>query len=204
MEQEPPPPRRLPSDTASEELLQRAQRGERHALDVLIARYLPQLRQWVHRVLPHWARSVADTADVVHETLLHTLVNLRAFEPRKDGALRAYLRRALLNRVRDQIRHANVRKGTSVIDEDVFLAPHQPAGTSPLEAAIAQQEHEHYISALRELSPTDRHAIVARIELGYSYEQLAIALGKSTPGAARVAVRRGLVRLAKTMASGSR
>jgi len=40
---------------------------------------------------------------------------------------------------------------------------------------------------------------VGRIDLGYSYEQLAIVSGRVTPDATRVAVRRALVRLAKTM-----
>ena len=41
--------------------------------------------------------------------------------------------------------------------------------------------------------------IIARVEMGYSYEELAEALGKPTPEAARKAARRALVRLAGEM-----
>jgi len=40
---------------------------------------------------------------------------------------------------------------------------------------------------------------VGRIELEYSYEQLALILRKPTPGAARMAVRRALIRLGDEM-----
>jgi DNA-directed RNA polymerase specialized sigma24 family protein len=37
---------------------------------------------------------------------------------------------------------------------------------------------ERYERALQQLSEADREAIVGRLELGYSYEELAEALGK--------------------------
>jgi DNA-directed RNA polymerase specialized sigma24 family protein len=45
----------------------------------------------------------------------------------------------------------------------------------------------------------EREAIIARVELGYSYEELAEALGKPTPDAARKTAHRALVRLAEEM-----
>jgi hypothetical protein len=42
--------------------------------------------------------------------------------------------------------------------------------------------------------------IVGRIELGYNYEQLALIRNKATPGAARQAVRRAIIKLAEKMA----
>ena len=45
----------------------------------------------------------------------------------------------------------------------------------------------------------DRTAIVASIELGYTYDQIALVLDKPSAEAARLAVRRALVRLGKEM-----
>ena len=45
----------------------------------------------------------------------------------------------------------------------------------------------------------ERQAIIARIELGYTYEELAEALGKPTPDAARKTAQRALVRRAQEM-----
>jgi DNA-directed RNA polymerase specialized sigma24 family protein len=52
---------------------------------------------------------------------------------------------------------------------------------------------------LKRLRAADREAILGRLELGYSYEQLALILKKPTPGAARLAVRRALLRLSDEM-----
>lgn len=177
----------------SRELLRRARAGDRHALDSLFAGVLPQLKRWAHRRVPGWARNAADTGDLVQETVLQTIRNLESFEPQRDGALLRYLRRSLLNRVRDQFRHA-ARHPRAILDDN----QPDPAG-SPLEFVIARENNERYAQALKQLRSADRKAIVARIELGYTYEQLALVLDKPSPGAARLAVRRALLRLAEEM-----
>ncbi len=55
---------------------------------------------------------------------------------------------------------------------------------------------------MRLLKPEEREAIIARIELGYSYEELAAALNKPTADAARKTAQRALVRLAEEMKRG--
>ena len=44
--------------------------------------------------------------------------------------------------------------------------------------------------------------MVARLELGYNYSQIALAAGRPSVDAARMAVRRALLRLAEEMGSG--
>jgi DNA-directed RNA polymerase specialized sigma24 family protein len=61
---------------------------------------------------------------------------------------------------------------------------------------------ERYETARGKLNPEDQRAIVARCEWGLSHEEVAQALGKPSASAARAAVHRALVRLAKEMASG--
>lgn len=184
------------SMTASGELLRRARIGDPHALDRLFSRYLPALQRWAHRRVPLWARNAADTGDIVQDTLLHTFTNLDSFEAQREGALLGYLRRALLNRVRDQFRHA-ARHPTGAL-EDV----HADRGASPLDTAIDRDDRRRYTAALARLRAADRTAIVARVELGYDYDQLALLLGKRSAEAARLAVRRALVRLAADMQHG--
>ena len=58
---------------------------------------------------------------------------------------------------------------------------------------------EQYEQALRRLKPEEREAIIGRIEMGYSYDELAEVLGKPTSDAARKAAQRALVRLAEEM-----
>ena len=84
--------------SSSLHLFRRARRGDSSALDALFARHLPRLRRWAHGRLPKWARSVADTTDLVQDVLLQTFRRLANFEPRRDQALQAYLRMAIDNR----------------------------------------------------------------------------------------------------------
>ena len=61
---------------------------------------------------------------------------------------------------------------------------------------------EHYERALERLKPEEREAIIARVEMDYTYEELAQVLGKPTAEAARKAAQRALVRLAEEMKRG--
>ena len=175
-------------------LLARAQAGDRVALESLIARYLPRLQRWASGRLPRWARDTADTQDLVQETLFQTFKKIERFEARGEGALFAYLRQAILNRIRDELRRAKRRPATSEIDSEL-----QDHGRSPLEEAIGREAIERYERALATLRQEDREAVVARIELGYTNEEIAGLLGKPTANAARMAVERAIVRLAKEM-----
>ncbi len=186
----------LASDT-SFQLVERAKNGDRDALNRLIARYLPALRRWASGRLPRWARDMADTEDLVQETLVRTFNRIEMFEYQREGALQAYLRQAVMNRIRDEFRRAGRRPGPLALDENA-VAP----DASPLEEAIGREALERYEAALQRLRAEDREAIIARVELGADYPEMARALGKPSPDAARVAVGRALVRLAKEMSHG--
>jgi RNA polymerase sigma-70 factor (ECF subfamily) len=130
----------------------------------------------------------------VQETLFQTFKRIEAFEPRGEGALQAYLRQAVLNRIREELRRAKRRPPTSELDPEA-----EGNARSPLEEAIGQEAVERYEQALARLRPTDRELVVARIELGYTNQEIAELLDKPTPNAARMAAERAIIRLAKEM-----
>ena len=175
-------------------LIERARAGDHEAMERLFARHLKPLQRWTRSRLPKWARDLADTDDLVQDTLLQTFRKIEDFEPRRVGALQAYLRQAVLNRIRNELR----RKGREPHATD-FDGIDVESVESPLEQAIGREAVERYEAALLRLTADEREAIVARVEMGYSYEELAEALGKPTPEAARKAARRALVRLAEEM-----
>lgn len=179
---------------SSFELIQLAQGGDADALGRLLQRYLPALRRWAHGRLPRYARDMSDTQDLVQEAITRTLLNFKKFEYRGDGALQAYLRQAVLNRIRDEARRVGRRPFHDDLNENI-----RDKGTSPLERAIGTQAIDRYEAALAALEPADREAVVARLELGYSYEEIALLVGKPTPDAARMAVARAIKRLADSM-----
>jgi len=180
--------------TGTLELLEQFRRGDARARDLLVERSLPQLRKWARGRLPQWARSLADTQDLVQDAVMRALPKLEHFEARHPGALQSYLREAVQNRIYDEVRKVSNRPGLDELPEEMpDLAP------SPLEQAIGKQGFDRYEKALKTLKPADRDAIVARIELQQSYEEVAIALGKPNANAARMAVTRALARLIEAM-----
>jgi RNA polymerase sigma-70 factor (ECF subfamily) len=188
-------PPQLPGGADSTvELMRRAKQGDRDALDRLFARYMRPLHRFASGRLPPWARDVVDTDDLVQETLLKTVRNVGTFEPQESGSFHAYLRQGLKNRIRDEVKKAARSPAAGGLER----TPREP-GASPLEQTIGRQALERYERALERLQEDEREAVVARIELGMSYEEVARAVGKPSSDAARMMVSRALVRLAKEM-----
>lgn len=176
------------------ELLELAKGGDSLALDRLLERCVPALRRWAHGRLPPTARGLNDTADIVQDSIIAAMRRLEAFESRHQGALQAYLRQAVMNRIRDVIRQHNRRPQVSVLSDGI-----QDEATSPLEAAIGAENLERYEAALQRLDPRDREAIIGRLEMLYEYDELAMVLGRPSAAAARMAVTRAMKRLAEEM-----
>jgi RNA polymerase sigma-70 factor (ECF subfamily) len=193
-----PPPASEPSApaalVATTELLRQAKAGDRSALESLVARYLPRLRSWASGRLPMRARSLLDTSDLVQETLLRTLERLDQVEVRGPGGFQAYVRSAVLNRIRDEIRWAARRPGPEGVPETL-----QSADPSPLELAVGADLVARYESALATLTEEERQLLHLRIELDYDYGEIAAMTDRASRDAARMAVTRALKRLAEAM-----
>jgi RNA polymerase sigma-70 factor (ECF subfamily) len=191
------PPNRLdPTTVASTtvRLLARARAGDGHALNQLFERFGPELRRLARGRLPRHARGAVDTPDLVQDTLVQTFTHIDRFEDRGDGALRAYMRQVLLNRIRDECRRAARR-----LPHESLHADAEAGGPSPLEAAVGAQVVARYDAALARLPEGDRELVIARFELGLSYPEIAVATGRSTPNAARMALVRALVKLSEAL-----
>lgn len=187
---------RSPALASTLDLLNRARQGDEDALNELFRRNQGPLRRWARGRLPRWTRDLRDTDDLVQETLAQTLKHIDSFEHRHEGALQAYMRQALINRVRDEVRRVNRHPAVSAIEE---ADQHAVQAASPLEEAIGTQALERYEAALGRLRPEESQIIQARVEMQQSYQQIAAAHGKATADAARMAVSRALVRLAEEM-----
>jgi len=176
------------------DLVERAKGGDSDALNHLFARYLPSLRRWASGRLPRWTRDLMDTDDLVQETVVRAVKRIDRFESRHEGALQAYLRQAVVNRIRDEVRRARRSPAPDLLDDNAA-----DPGASPLEEAIGAEAMERYEAALERLRPEEREAIVTRVEMDGSYQDVAKALGKPSADAARMAVTRALLRLAQEM-----
>jgi RNA polymerase sigma-70 factor (ECF subfamily) len=188
---EPPPNPPLETTAA---LLDRARAGDDAARDRLFQRVLPPLRRWAHQRLPSAARDLQETDDMVQLTILRACRNLDAFEDRGPGALLGYLRQILLNAIRDEMRRVAVRPSHGEL-----AAAHADAGPSPLEQIMGRDALERYEEALLALAPETREAVILRLELGLSFQEVAEVLRKPSANAARMSVARALIDLAELM-----
>lgn len=194
---DPPPADRdaLISDDPTIELVVKARAGDRVAVEALLERCIPSLKRWAHGRLPPAARGALDTGDLVQETVLHVLRRLDSFEPRHVGAMQAYLRMAVINRIRDEVRRiTRTPPPSELVDE-----PPSPA-ISPLEGAIQTEAYERYTAALATLDTRDREMIVARLEAQWTPKEIAARFNMPSPDAARMAVTRALKRLTERLA----
>ncbi len=176
------------------ELLRLAHAGDSSARDALLARYLPRLQRWASGRLPRHARSLLDTTDLVQEVLLRVVQGFDRIEVRAPGVFQAYVRRAVLNRIRDELRRSGHRGNTGEPSPDLP----DPA-PSPLEQAVASDVLERYERALESLEPEEREILHLRLELDYPYEEIATLTGRPSADAARMAVKRAIRRLAVEM-----
>jgi RNA polymerase sigma-70 factor (ECF subfamily) len=182
------------SAEATVNLLNRAKQGDEVALNQLLERCIPALRRWAHGRLPPSARGMLETADLVQDAVVATVRRLDYFEPRHQGGLQAYLRQAVMNRIRDVARHYRRLPQQTDLPSDLV-----EERTSPLELIIGLENVARYEAALEQLKPEERAAIVGRIELQQGYDELAVVLDKPSAAAARMAVTRAMKRLAEGM-----
>jgi RNA polymerase sigma factor (sigma-70 family) len=182
---------------ATVELLDRIKGGDDAALERLLERCIPALRRWARGRLPPAARGMLETVDLVQDAVMACMRRLEVFEVRHQGALQAYFRQAVMNRILDIVRQQRRRPDQTDLPEHLL-----DARPSPLDQAIGSENAARYEAAIHRLRPADREAIIGRVELQYSYDELAIVLNKPTAAAARVAVTRAMKRLADEMRHG--
>lgn len=183
-------------------LLQQVRDGDDSAREMLIRRFLPILTNWARGRLPGGARDLAETDDLVQVTLLRALDKIDTFEYRREGAFLAYLRQILLNSVRYEIRRTGKRPHREALEdrvEDLGPPPEDP----PVLRRIGPELVEQYESALHALPDLQREAVMLRVEFGYSYAQIADAVGSPSANAARMMVSRALVHVAEMMRADS-
>jgi RNA polymerase sigma-70 factor, ECF subfamily len=180
------------------DLLERFKQGDEEAVDQLVERSIPPLRRWARGRLPQWARSLEETQDVVQHAVLCALPRLKTFTARHPGALQAYLRRAVDNHIKDEIRKVKVRPALAELPDD------QPdEGPSQVEFLSRQELVERYRAALKTLRVADRQVIIARVERQQDYDEIAASCGKPSVDAARMAVARALKNLLNAMSEQS-
>jgi RNA polymerase sigma factor (sigma-70 family) len=174
---------------STQNLVHLACTGDERAKCRLMDRCLPPLQRWARGRLPHYARSLADTDDLVQGTLVRTLQRLDAIDVRGTGSFLAYLRQCLLNAVRDEVRRASRWPQHAAGETTLEIS-------APLSDPAAMLDYERALSLLPE---PKREAVILRIEFGMTFSEVAAELEMPSADAARMMVSRALIELAGNM-----
>jgi DNA-directed RNA polymerase specialized sigma24 family protein len=175
------------------DLLQRLTAGEQGAVDALVDRSLAVFGLWARRRIPSWAVGRIDVIAVVRAAVLDAVPRLRTVETSSAGALQAVLRDAVRDRLEQEL--------LALAAEVPHAARESQLTASVLEQSAGRENLARYERALAALATPDREAIIGRLELGQSYEELATAMGQADAAAARLRVTNAVARLVEEMVS---
>jgi RNA polymerase sigma-70 factor (ECF subfamily) len=168
--------------------------AELPSVDTLVQGCLPSVQRWARGKLPRGSRGDLDTTDLVQEAALRMLKRRALFEPRHAHSVQAYMRRTVMNLVRDEARRLARRP------EYVDLGDELPCDqTGPLEITMRHEVRARYEDALRTMRPKDRRLIVASLEEERHVSEIARIFGLPSPAAARMAVTRAIRRLMRRL-----
>ncbi len=139
----------------------------------------------------HWPEVMEIASETLHEAVQEALKHGERFDPTRSAAawVRGIAAKLLLNRQRAEGR---VRRlvPVAVLGDEAWAAALGQHCTGPTDEAVAGRLDLE--QALARISTEERRAIEFRYYKGLDGEELARALGVSTPGAARVRVCRAL------------
>jgi RNA polymerase sigma-70 factor (ECF subfamily) len=156
-------------------LVERAQSGDKHAFDVLVAKYQRKLA----RLLSRYVRDAAEVEDVTQEAFIKAFRALPSF--RGDSAFYTWLYRIGINTAKNYLVSQGRRAPTSTeynADEaEAFEDGDQLRDiNTPENLLLSKQVGETVNAAIDELPEELRTAIILREIDGLSYEEIALSM----------------------------
>jgi RNA polymerase sigma factor (sigma-70 family) len=170
--------------------------GNRAEWNALIGGYLPQLKRFAIKHLPAQLHGTITPDDLVQEVVLSGLRRLPRLELPHEQAFLSYLLTSIRHRIVDEVRRKR-RQPAFVLDDDGNWSVDR--GVSPLQRLITRESLRPYAQALACLADRDRQLVVLRLVRGLSCLEVAVQLDMPSAAAVRMAVRRALRRLEKSL-----
>src|SRR4051812_1153375 len=123
----------MPEPTSTQILLQRAQTGDKEALNELYNRYLMRVLAAVRARLGAEIRGKLESWDIVQDALVASLKNVQSFNQTSEGAFLNWLAKIVENRVRDQLDYFRAEKRDHRLESP--LVPRSIESAAPLDIA---------------------------------------------------------------------
>lgn len=158
-----------------QQLVERAQRGDKHAFGLLIAKYQRRLA----RLISRFVRDAAEVEDVTQEAFIKAYRALPAF--RGESAFYTWLYRIGINTAKNYLLALKRRAPTSTQFDVDEAEGFEEAGllqevSTPENELMSKQVVEVVNSSLRQLPDDLRTALTLREIEGLSYEEIAVVM----------------------------
>ena len=158
-----------------QQLVERVQRGDKKAYELLVAKY----QRKIHRLLSRFVRDPAEVEDVAQEAFIKAYRALPSF--RGESAFYTWLYRIAVNTAKNYLVAAGRRAPTSTQfdseEAENFEEGHQLRHMNTPEAELMSKQIAATVNrAMEELPEELRSAIVLREIDGMSYEDIAGAM----------------------------
>lgn len=152
------------------ELVERVRRGDETAFHTIVDRYAAIL----YRLAVVMVNNVTDAEDIVQETLTGAYISFPRFEGR--ASLKTWLTRILMKQVARHRRYWRLRRATSIdaMRDETGDAFEAGVGAVTPESTGARLDLQTMLAAL---SPEHRQVLVLREVEGFSYTEIAEAMG---------------------------
>jgi RNA polymerase sigma-70 factor (ECF subfamily) len=195
-----------PDSAQTSSLLKQIERGDRQALDLLLARSRPDLRTFVDYHLDPRLRARVDPSDVVQEAQLEVVRRIDDFLERRPMPFHLWVRKTAYQRLLN-LQRDHCRRGRRAVDREMPLParsslllarPFVKDSPSPSQHAQAREFARRVQVAVAELAELDRQVLLMRHAEDLSYKEIACLLDVE-PAAARKRYGRALIRLQKVL-----
>lgn len=146
--------------------------GDRDAMDQLLSRWRPWLRNKARGILGDGQRARLDSSDVVQVALTEAYQNLKNFRGKSTGEWASWLHRILLSQAIRLRRHnaAEMRRvGREVAPEKWSF---EDVNQNPSAALLQSERHDRVQLALRALPDAGQELIARRIFRGESFNEI--------------------------------
>ena len=156
-----------------QQLVERAQRGDKRAFDLLVVKYQRKLA----RLLSQFIRDAAEVEDVTQETFIKAYRSLSSF--RGDSAFYTWLYRIGINAAKNFLVAQKRRASATTNEFDIEAAENFEEGSqlrelnTPENELMSKQIAQTVHQALQALPEELRSAITLREIEGLSYEEIA-------------------------------
>ncbi len=158
-----------------QQLVERAQRGDKHAFELLVAKYQRRLS----RLISRFVRDPAEVEDVTQEAFIKAYRALSAF--RGESAFYTWLYRIGINTAKNYLLSLGRRAPTSTLHDSEESEDFEEAAllhevSTPENEMMSKQVVEVVNSSLQQLPDDLRTALTLREIDGLSYEEIAAVM----------------------------